>query len=303
VPFRCCSRLWTTLLLVILLATAGFALCFTLLQRDEDRPPPGSADPEKHPRPNVLLISLDTLRPDHLGCYGYGKGTSPNLDRFAKQALVFTNCRSQAPWTLPSHISLFTSMLPSTNGVDNLNKVLPPEIPTLAQLLREEGYRTAALVNNGQMRKHWGFARGFDTWHEFEVDTPAGSCANITRAALTWLGVREAAAPFFLFLHYYDTHDPYDAPEPYRKQMGTTLTGAQARKLCFRHRTPQRPITDKALLADLMAAYDAEIAWLDHELGKLLDAVPPNTLVVIFSDHGEAFEEHGWLLHGATLYK
>jgi hypothetical protein len=292
------SRLRIALIaLAVALAAVALGLWVGARKSDESPPPPRTA------RPNVVLISLDTLRPDHLGCYGYGKPTSPNLDRFAKQAIVFTNCRAQAPWTLPSHMSLFTSMLPTSNGVDSLNKVLPAEIPTLAQLLHEEGYRTAALVNNGQMRKHWGFARGFDTWREFEVDTPAGSCANLTREALAWLGSREAAAPFFLFLHYYDPHDPYDAPAPFRERLGTTLTGAQARKLCFRYRTPAHNLTDPALLNDLIAAYDAEIAWLDHELGKLLDALPPDTLVVIFSDHGEAFEEHGWTLHGATLYE
>jgi arylsulfatase A-like enzyme len=269
----------------------------------EDPPSPPAAPPPKAARPNVLLISLDTLRPDHLGCYGYGKPTSPNLDRFAKSALVFASCRAQAPWTLPSHMALFTSMLPTSNGVDNLNKVLPRAIPTLAELLSEEGYRTAALVNNGQMRKHWGFARGFATWREFPVDTPAGNCENLTREALAWLKSEQAKAPFFLFLHYYDTHDPYEAPKPYRERLGTTLTGKQASALCWRYRTPEANLADKALLADLIAAYDAEIAWLDHELGKLLEAVPPETLVVIFSDHGEAFEEHGWTLHGATLYE
>jgi hypothetical protein len=279
------------------------ALAVAVLGCSGERPMGQRDPPPKVARPNVLLISLDTLRPDHLGCYGYSKPTSPNLDRFAQRALVFANCRAQAPWTLPSHMSLFTSMLPATNGVDNINNVLPREIPTLAQLLREEGYRTAALVNNGQMRRHWGFARGFDSWREFEVDRPEGNCENLTREALAWLKSKEAASPFLLFLHYYDTHDPYDAPKPFRERLGTTLTGAQASKLCWRYRTPQHNLTDKALLADLVAAYDAEIAWLDHELGKLLDAVPPGTLVVIFSDHGEAFEEHGWMLHGATLYE
>src|SRR5262249_42662391 len=108
------------------------ALALAVLACSRERPMGQRDPPPKVARPNVLLISLDTLRPDHLGCYGYGKPTSPNLDRFAKRALVFGNCRAQAPWTLPSHMSLFTSMLPSTNGVDNLNKVLPAEIPTLA---------------------------------------------------------------------------------------------------------------------------------------------------------------------------
>jgi arylsulfatase A-like enzyme len=257
----------------------------------------------KKPRPNVLLLSLDTLRADHLGCYGYPKGTSPHLDRFSGAGVVFTNCRAQAPWTLASHMALFTSMLPSHNGVDSISKVLPERVATLAQLLRDAGYQTAALVNNGQMMKHWGFGRGFDLWREFAVDTPAGSCPNITAEALTWIRDKGTVAPFFLFLHYYDAHDPYDAPEAYRRKLGTTLTGAEARKLCWRHRTPARPLKTADLLADLVAAYDAEIAWLDDELGKLLAAVPANTLVVIFSDHGEAFAEHGWLLHGATLYE
>src|SRR5215468_10326927 len=169
------ARPWLSLPLL-----AGALAAVTLGCSREGPPAPIAAPPPKAARPNVLLISLDTLRPDHLGCYGYGKPTSPNLDRFARRALVFTNCRAQAPWTLPSHMSLFTSMVPSFNGVDNLNKVLPEDIPTMAQLLRGEGYRTAALVNNGQMRAHWGFARGFDQWREFDVDTPAGNCENLT---------------------------------------------------------------------------------------------------------------------------
>lgn len=253
--------------------------------------------------PNILLISLDTLRPDHLGCYGYDKKTSPHLDRFAQQSVRFTNCRAQAPWTLPSHMALFTSMLPSENGVDNINKVLPSDIATLPELLHGEGYRTAALVNNGQMRAHWGFARGFDTWREFEADTPTGNCQNITGEAIDWLKSVQRDAPFFLFLHYYDAHEPYAAPDLYRKQMGTSLTGPETRKLCFSNRSPGRNFDDPKVLPDLIAAYDAEIAWLDHELGKLFAAIPENTLVVVFSDHGEAFKEHGWLLHGATLYE
>lgn len=288
------------LLMLLLLAGLGAAGLVSWLAWP--RSSPHTPQPQPTSRPNVLLVSLDTLRPDHLGCYGYPRPTSPNLDRFAAHGIRFSNCRAQATWTLPSHMSLFTSMLPSHNGVDNLNKVLPEEVPTLARLLRDEGYRTAALVNNGQMRAHWGFSRGFDTWREFEVDTPAGNCEAITAEAVDWLRSAREAEPFFLFLHYYDTHDPYAAPESYRQKMGTMLTGPEARTLCFRHRFPDRPLA-RARLDDLLSAYDAEIAWLDHELGKLLDAVPPNTLVVIFSDHGEAFKEHGWTLHGASLYE
>lgn len=290
---------WRWPLLIVLLGGLGIA---GWLWWDGRRPADTPPGPTQTNRPNVVLISLDTLRPDHLGCYGYDRPTSPNLDRFAARALRFSNCRAQAPWTLPSHMSLFTSMLPSHNGVDNLNKVLPDEITTLTQILRGEGYRTAALVNNGQMRAHWGFQRGFDAWREFEADAPAGNCESITREALAWLRADQASAPFFLFLHYYDTHNPYEAPAAFRKKLGATLTGEQTRQFCFRHRFPERAFEEPTVIKELMASYDAEIAWLDHELGKLFDALPANTMIVLFSDHGEGFKEHGWMLHGATLY-
>jgi len=107
-------------------------------------------------QPNVVLISLDTVRPDHLSLYGYARKTTPNLEHFFAQdgAAVFSQARAQAPWTLPSHMSLFTSMLPSQNSVDSINQVLPDSLTTLPQILQTHGYRTAALVNNGQMRAH-----------------------------------------------------------------------------------------------------------------------------------------------------
>ena len=265
------------------------------------RPNPAAA--KRAGRPNILLISLDTVRADHLSCYGYGKQTSPAIDRFAAKSIRFAQCRAQAPWTLPSHMSLFTSMLPSANGVDNLNKILPPETKTLAQLLQDAGYQTAALVNNGQMRAHWGFDRGFGKWQEFEVDTPEGNCEQITAAALDWLRDLKTGEPYFLFLHYYDAHDPYEAAEPFRRRFGVELTGEQCRELAFAHRFPDEKLTSVQSKHQLIAAYDAEIAWLDHELGRLLAQVSKNTIVVIFSDHGEAFKEHGWMLHGATLYE
>jgi hypothetical protein len=253
-------------------------------------------------RPNVILISLDTVRPDHLGCYGYSKPTSPNLDRFAREGVLFRNARSQAPWTLPSHMSLFTSMLPSHNGVEDINKVLPAEIPTLAEILRKQGYQTAALVNNGQMMAHWGFSRGFDLWREFKVDTTEGNCESIRGEAQRWLA-KAPKKPFFLFLHFFDAHAPYNPPERFKKAFGSSLTGAEANDLAFQARFPGSEIKDPSQMKQLIGSYDGGIAWLDEEAGKLLEKIPPNTLVVIFSDHGEAFKEHGWMLHGATLYE
>jgi hypothetical protein len=261
---------------------------------------PAGGRPER--RPNVLLVSLDTLRPDHLGCYGYAQRISPNLDKLAGSGVLFTNTRSQAPWTLPSHFSLFTSRIPSHNGVEDLNEVLSDDVPVLAEILRQHGYRTAGIVNDGQMKAHWGFSRGFDLWKEFPVDTPEGNCESITRQALGWLESNRDE-PFFLFLHYFDAHEPYEAAEPFRQALGVTLGGERTREILWEARSPDaRTLTDDAK-DSVVRAYDAEIAWLDHEVGRLLHGLPPNTLVVVFSDHGEAFKEHGWTLHGATLYE
>jgi len=328
------SRAWEFLLIAVLLAAGALAFYWkpshapdseddspaATESMDEDGEDPGDEPetdgtmPDEKPaadeessvrRPNVLLISIDTLRADHLSCLGYARPTTPNLDRLADANILFKNCRSQAPWTLPSHMSLFTSMLPSDNGVDNINKVLPPGINTLAEALRDEGYTTAALVNNGQMREHWGFNRGFETWREFDADLPDSDCEHITGAALDWLKKAPSAAaarPFFLFLHYYDVHDPYESPEPYHSQFGVTLDGLAARNLASSHRNPSEPFGNPEQLASLVTAYDAQIPWVDHELSRVLASVPRNTLIVLFADHGEAFKEHGWTLHGATLY-
>ena len=254
-------------------------------------------------RPNILLISLDTVRADHLGCYGYKQDTTPNLDKLAAEGVRFEQCRTQATWTLPAHMSMFTSLLPSHHGVDNLNRILPRRVLLLTEILQQANYQTAALVNNGQMRAHWGFDRGFDLWQEFEVDTLAGSALNITDEALSWLQNARTDQPYFLFLHYYDAHDPYDSSEKFRQQFNVELSAQQCRELCFAHRTPESPPLSPKVLSQLTAAYDAGLAELDHELGRLLAEVNPETLIVIFSDHGEAFEEHGWMLHGATLYE
>ena len=296
-------RTRTSILAGLVLAAVGVAVMLVCSRLAVTGAAPSPVSPAASgPRPNVVLVSLDTVRPDHLGCYGYARDTSPALDSYAEQAVVFENVRAQAPWTLPSHMSLLTSLRPSRNGVEDLNQQLSPGTPLLAELLQSHGYRTAALVNNGQMKPHWGFARGFGTWREFEVDTPEGACENITREAVRWLQAAPPS-PFFLFLHYFDAHDPYSPPSPYRERFGVTLSAAEISRAVWDHRLPGRDIADPQVLDQIVAAYDGEIARLDASLSVLLDAIPANTLVVLFSDHGEAFEEHGWTTHGATLYE
>ncbi len=255
-------------------------------------------------RPSLILISLDTLRPDHLGCYGYTKYPSPtpNLDRFAANALRFSNARSQAPWTLLSHMSLMTSELPSHNGVDSYISVLPRETPTLAELLIGNGYYTAALVNNTQLGEQWGFNRGFKLWREFQGDRPAGACDAITDHALHWLATRPPG-PFFLFLHYYDAHSPYFRPPADVQDLPQALHSAQENmQVLTAHRFPSAGPLDPMELDKVKNDYDSCITWLDGAVGKLLVAAPPDAVVVIFSDHGEGFGEHGWFTHGGTLY-
>lgn len=292
-------------LVAIVVATAG-ATAWWLGKREQPAPEVPNASPQAEiaepktvARPNVVLISLDTLRADHLGCYGYEKPTSPHLDRIAAEGVLFRRAYSQAPWTLMSHMSLLCSRLPSRCGVESLNQVLPAEFPTLTEVFQGQGYETAALVNNGQIKAHWGFDRGFDHWREFAVDAPEGSCESITAAARDWLG-NEHQEPFFLWLHYYDTHDPYDPPPDLAAKFGATLTGAQARVLAFAGRRPEYELPASEI-AELQASYDGEIARVDRQLKLLWESLPANTLVVVHADHGEAFEEHGWTLHGGTL--
>jgi arylsulfatase A-like enzyme len=252
-------------------------------------------------RPNVVLISVDTTRADHLGCYGYGRPTSPNLDRLAAGGVRFANARSQAPWTLPSHMALFTSLLPSHCRMDQPICALSPDIPTLAEVLHNNGYHTAGLVNDGYMQAFFGNARGYEHWREFSAQSPAGRGDHLTDKALDWLATAPAE-PFFLFLHYYDPHSPYEAPEQFAHLFGATLTSAQTAALVERYQSnPGTPLS-RDRLDQLIAAYDAEIAFVDHQLGRLFASLPENTLLVVCSDHGEAFNEHGLMAHGAFLY-
>src|SRR5262249_28039492 len=170
------------------------------------------------------------------------------------------------------------------------------------EILSAHGYHTAGLVNDAQMKTTWSCNRGFRQWVEFPALTPAGKCDHITDEALQWLAAQRVE-PFFLFLHYYDPHNPYEPPEPFRGRFGATLSGAETDALIQRFHYPWLPFRDSDLLQQLIGCYDGAIAWLDQELGRLLAALPENTLVIVFSDHGEAFKEHGRLTHGATLYE
>lgn len=256
--------------------------------------------------PNFIVVCLDTLRADHLGAYGYGRPTSPTIDSLATESTLFEWAISQAEATLPSHMSLFTSETPSTHGVWNHYHALGARSLTLAEAFREAGYRTAAFVDAGHLLGLFGFRQGFDRYHD-RYKRLAGSA----QMGLKWLDERPDGAPFFLFVHGYDIHTPYAPWSPYRKAFtdsayagGFEPTVAAMRDIGWRARTEpdyEVPWTD-ADRRYVVGCYDAAIRATDDVVRAFLDALAErgllhDTWLVVLSDHGEEFLEHGSVEH------
>jgi arylsulfatase A-like enzyme/Flp pilus assembly protein TadD len=239
------------------------------------------------PRPNVLLITIDTLRADHLGCYGDAGAATPVLDALAARGVRFATAIAQAPLTAPSHASILTGRTPLAHGLrDNGAFVLPEKVPTLAAAFQAAGYRTAAFVSGFPLDRRFGLARGFDSYDDrFQhgddphraayVERPAD---QTTRAVLQWLGNHSSAtdARWFLWVHYFDPHAPY-APPP---EIAARFPGR---------------------------LYDGEVAFVDSQIGALLRSLEATgamarTLVLATADHGESLGEHGELTHGVFVY-
>lgn len=264
---------------------------------------------------NVILISVDTLRADHLGCYGYDRPVSPHVDQWALTGTRFVDVTAASPWTLPSHASLLTGLYPSGHGIFGESHGLPDEIPTLATVFREQGFNTMALVNSFYLSERHGFARDFDAFEYVSEWSDAGprrrvvnGGAEITDTAIEWLGQR-GDPPFFLFLHYYDVHSDYDPEPEFREglvgEYRGAVTGGTGQLVEWRERGFRPRPEDVRHLVDL---YDAEIRQLDAQLGRLfafLDSagLADETVVVLTSDHGEEFQEHGSFLHSRTYYQ
>ena len=236
------------------------------------------------PKAPIIIISIDTLRSDHLPAYGYGKIETPNIDAFRNDAILYQRAYSHCPLTLVSHASLFTGALPAEHGIrDNLGYKLDPKTRTLAELLKSNGYATGGAVSAVVLRGDTGIRRGFDFWDDdIDMDVTAISIArsqrsgDVTRAsAEKWIRAHKGQ-PFFFFFHIYEPHTPYDPPEPFRTKYGTT--------------------------------YDGEIATADSIVGKFLDYLRSEGLydratIVLLSDHGEGLREHGEDEHGILLYR
>jgi arylsulfatase A-like enzyme len=261
--------------------------------------PTRTADPSLL-RTNLVLVSIDTLRADHLASYGYERSTSPRLDAFAAGGAVFRKAMSASSWTLPAHMSMLTGLEPPAHGlIDYPNfERLAEEHATLAEILQARGYETAAFTGGGWVSAKTGMEVGFDT---FESD---GKRFEDTWPRLErWLERRDRGSPFFLFWHGFNVHKPYRPPPPYdRRFCGKCDSDYDVEQL-----QPQNPRPSPRALEYVLSQYDGEIAYVDDLFAALLSRLEAlglleNTLVVVTSDHGEEFYEHGMVDHVHTLY-
>ena len=248
---------------------------------------------------HVLLISIDTCRADHLGCYGYALDTTPNIDAIAEQGIVFENAISPVPYTLPAHCSMLTGTIPPVHGVlDNSVYRLSKENTTLAELLKERGFSTAAFVSTFVLDARFGMGQGFDVYDDEFVETNDAmginqcSAEESTRDALTWLD-KHRREKGFVFLHYYDPHFTYEPPEPFASRF---------------KQVPQPDNVTTPFAQALFDGYAGEIAYTDHCIGQVVERLKQlglydSTLIIITSDHGEMLGQHGEGFHGYYIYQ
>ncbi|HXV65445.1 MAG TPA: sulfatase [Vicinamibacteria bacterium] len=257
----------------------------------------------------VVLISIDTLRADHLGFYGYERPTSPILDALALESTVLDDVTSASPWTLPSHASLLTGLYPRRHGLTSHERYLASDRQTLAQWFSHAGYTTAAVVSSHNLSPAFGLDRGFQRFRYVEenVEQREPSTA-ITDQAISWL---DAAGddPLFLFVHYYDVHSDYVSLPRYEdlflRPYEGNADGSTAQLIAHREGKLDLGAGDAPNLID---RYDAGIRQMDDELGRLLAflrerGMLDDTFLVVTSDHGEEFFEHGGVLHGKTQFQ
>src|SRR6266850_1151694 len=238
-----------------------------------------------NPSPNVMVITIDTLRADHLGCYGDQQIRTPNIDSLAADGVRFERAYTPVPVTLPAHTVLFTGTYPLLNGIHDFSaNKLGPTQPTLASVLKEHGYTTGAVIGSAVLDSRFGLGHGFDFYYDHfdfsrldesnldEMERPGDVVADLT---LDWLG-KNYQKKFFLWMHLYDPHYPYRPPEPYGREYATQ-------------------------------PYDGEIAFADQQVGRLLrflkdKGLYQNTVIVLGGDHGESLGEHGEKTHGFFIY-
>ena len=281
-------------------------------------------------KPNIILITMDTTRVDHLSCYGYHRNTTPNLDELAQESVVFTNAYATSPWTLPSHASIFTGMFSAKHGSrydwetmqSNWPVSLNKNYETMAEILAGHGYKTAGVIGGFWVRPIFGLAQGFE-YYDHELINVISDLEHFTlyRVLNRWISLEDVAArkglnlsriasqintivfswlknnfrsSFFLFINYYDPHHPYLPPEHFY--------------LLFEEDNQQQMTEAEKYRHEIIQRYDGEIAYLDFQMGKLFEelkklGIYDSTMIVITSDHGEFFGEHDLWYHSHELYE
>lgn len=270
-------------------------------------PPPKS--------PNILVYVMDTVRYDSLGCFGGKAGVSPNIDKFAADSVRYQNFIASSSWTRPSVGSLLTGVSPRRHGAVFRGLTLSPKYPTLAELLAARGYSTASFVTNPNLDPRYGFGRGFET-----VETPYHEASSALNGRLIrWLKKRDTSLPFFLFAHSLDPHHPYLPPHEFRQKWAPEVEAQEYFRPADFVETGVGVLEFNALAnpagdpkassaTGLRSLYDADVAFNDHSFGALVEQLKAmnlyeSTLIVVVSDHGEEFFEHGGWLHGRTLHQ
>jgi arylsulfatase A-like enzyme len=263
--------------------------------------------------PNVLLITLDAVRADHLHCYGYARETSPRIDQLAAEGARFEAAISAAPWSLPTHASIFTSLIASIHGCQDSRHRLPKPHLTLAERLKTTDFATAGFVSSPYLDPVFGLSQGFETYVDCGA-APAGPDASapdeatsprVVAAAREWLQ-NNTRRPFFMFVNFWDAHFDYTPPPPFDTRFDPDYEG-NLTGVGFLTNPRVHPDMPEEDLDHLIALYDGEIAWVDQHVGALLDAflaagLLDSTIVILTSSHGTAFFEHDHKGHRNSLF-
>lgn len=289
----------------------GLAYVEMLMGYREDPREAAAASEPAAPKPNVVLISIDTLRAGNIGAYGYGRPTTPTIDRLAEEAILYESAFAHSASTLTSHASLFTSLLPADHGAFRWrNTALPETRVTLAEALQTNGWATAGFHGGGQLSPDFGIGQGFDVFEE----VPAQDLAQAARRACNWIE-SGGERPFFVFVHSYEIHHPYRPTSEHLDALGGTYDGPLPDHIEIEEhirrinsRGKKRLEIDDADLQHIVDTYDAELRSADEGVADLIACLErsglyDDTMIVLTSDHGEEFREHGvvgW--HGHTLY-
>jgi arylsulfatase A-like enzyme len=268
----------------------------------------GASDPTIHDLDGygrsrgIVLISIDTLRRDHVGAYGYPRPTTPRLDALAREGLLCEDAVSTSSWTLPAHLSMLTSLDPARHGGVDVDHRFNGRAPTLAALLRAAGYATRAVTSHLYVSSAYGLNDGFEQL-DFRYDRKASDVATRAIGLLDQIGDR----PYFLFLHFYDPHTHFVPPERTRELFPSPYQGALG-GLLGHFKKFTRETLPEGYLEHLLSLYDAEIRYTDDQIGRILDhmrgrGLDRSSLVLVTSDHGEEFLDHGGWGHEKTLYE